>query len=860
MEAARRLRDALVAAGVPTFLDETDLDAGEQLPMGIVDGLFGATAVVAFADEAYYTRWYCLRELHIALAAFNALVRRGGSEQDKSEALLPVVIVVPAAGAHLQELERLPPRLKTTLWWSTDEVHAVVRLVVDRLAEVPVTIGERLMRLGELIPLRATVTEEAAIPPARSLSGIPSFALVGELRPSIQADFVGRSDELWRIHHTLSTMRGDLSAAALTGAIEGGGGFGKTRLATEYLHRFGPTTYPGGLFWINAEQSLRLEEQLHGVLVTLRPEVPRFTEFSQAGRDAARELAQALRALPRERPVLYVVDNIPEPEAGHPPKDLSTWCPAVGSVTLLVTSRARQSIQAGIASLPVDVLAPRSAVALLTQSYENRSRLLEQEWFAIAAWVGYLPLALELLNASLVASATEPEELADMARAHSPLKALDAAAETLRGVVPAGAMRGISEAFEVSYRRLPPEARRAARLLACYAAAAIPLTLFQALGEEVATPAVKMLLSTRSFVGAAPTSDLRIPLLGRIHSVLAEFLRARSGDPEVDLRAACKGLLALMTPDACQDPSKWGLMNSCLPHARALFEATASLAGTAELAVDLGNNLGLLLQAQGFFYPAEAIESRVVDLARESLGGEHPDTLTSMNNLGLTLRSLGDLVTARSLHEAVLEAHRRLLGDEHPETLTSMNNLALTLRSLGDLVRARSLHEAVLETRRRILGDEHPDTLASMGNLATTLFGLGDLTGARSLEEVVLETRRRLRGSEHPETLFSMANLAAILCGLGELGEARSLDKSVLEVRRRILGDEHPDTLTSMNNLALTLFAFGDLGGARKLQESVLETRRRILGDEHPDTLGSMKQSRRDSPRPWGPGGGPQPP
>src|SRR5207302_845734 len=128
-------------------------------------------------------------------------------------------------------------------------------------------------------------------------------------------------------------------------------------------------------------------------------------------------------------------------------------------------------------------------------------------WLAIAEWVGYLPLALELLNASLVAGAAEAEELADMARAQGPLQALDAAAETLRGVVPAGALRGISEALAVSYERLPPEAQWAARLLACYGPAAIPLALFRALGEDVATPEVKMLLSARSFLGAATASD-----------------------------------------------------------------------------------------------------------------------------------------------------------------------------------------------------------------------------------------------------------------------------------------------------------------------------------------------------------------
>ena len=91
------------------FFDEADLDAGDQLPAGIVDGLFGAGVVVCFCDEAYFSRWYCLREFHVALGAFNALVRDGGSERDKDEALLPVVIALPEAGPARRSWSGWPP-------------------------------------------------------------------------------------------------------------------------------------------------------------------------------------------------------------------------------------------------------------------------------------------------------------------------------------------------------------------------------------------------------------------------------------------------------------------------------------------------------------------------------------------------------------------------------------------------------------------------------------------------------------------------------------------------------------------------------------------------------------------------------
>ena len=73
------------------------------------------------------------------------------------------------------------------------------------------------------------------------------------------------------------------------------------------------------------------------------------------------------------------------------------------------------------------------------------------------------------------------------------------------------------------------------------------------------------------------------------------------------------------------------------------------------------------------------------------------------------------------LFRQALEIDRQTLGDDHPDTLTTMNNLAATLRNQGDLAGARALQEQVLEARRRVLGEEHPDTLTSMNNLAETL-------------------------------------------------------------------------------------------------------------------------------------------
>jgi hypothetical protein len=233
-------------------------------------------------------------------------------------------------------------------------------------------MAECLTKSEVAASVREILLEETALPPPMNLAGVPLYPL--ELPPSLGEAFVGRADHPWQIHSTLSTKRGEPSAnAALAAVLEGGGGFGKTRLALEYLHRFGPCSYPGGLFWVNADVTGdQLESQFHGILRILKPEIIDLIHFRDSRRDAGKELASALQALPADRPALLVVDNVPETKPGEAPKPLRTFCPALGIVTLLVTSRMKvvytgQALQ----SLAIDILMPDAAVRLLTYGVER---------------------------------------------------------------------------------------------------------------------------------------------------------------------------------------------------------------------------------------------------------------------------------------------------------------------------------------------------------------------------------------------------------------------------------------------------------------------------------------------------------
>ncbi len=878
---AEALHQELARVGVPAFLDRAELSVGERFPGALMEALLSSSVVVVFADAAYFKRWYCLAELRIALAPAIALPS-GAPRMELDAALSPLVLALPPEGLPREELERLPPPLRETHWPAAGDTHVLISLVHEKLALSPASLGQRLAATGGLEALRAKFQQESAVPAPGNLTG--KFLYPLDLVPSLGTAFVGRADELWRLDFMLSTLRGDASTnTAPAVALEGGGGFGKTRLALEYVHRLGVTRFPGGVIWIDADAGEgRLEAQHHEVLRNLQPGVPDLRTFHEQGRSVATELAQALHALPAREPVLFVVDNVPEPEPGKSPHPLRRYCPAIGKIALLVTSRRRVSLgESGVQSLPVDTLEPNAAVALLTQGLEG-TRVLQETWLRIADWVGHLPLALELLNRVLLLGGLTVEELVQRAERVGPAAELDRQMEALRGQLPEGRLRGITEAFTLSYQRLTEAEREAARLIAQLSPAPILFETLKALYPEGFPPALRTALVARSFV--TRISGREKHWLGRMHRVLADFLRSQAPDPIEEALRICRGFVKLLPPGFVAEPRVWPLIDLHLPHASWVFHtlskaerlsdepsfvklglsigefllATGDLAGALEYTgwlrdrtqESLGPEHELTLTATALLAQvyqeggqpsiARELKEAVVELRRRTLGDEHPATLGALNNLAVALQADGQWTEALALREQVLEASQRTLGLEHPNTLSAMSNLAASLVLRDELARARALSEQHLELLRRTKGDDSREVLTAKGHLAAVLERQGDAQGARALEEQVVDGRLRLFGEEHAATQDAMVNLAMTLRTLGEFHQSRELLDKVLEVRRRLLGEEHPDTLFTMSKLGIVLHDLGSFAPSRKLKEDVLKTLERTLGEDHPASLIEM--------------------
>ena len=228
---------------------------------------------------------------------------------------------------------------------------------------------------------------------------------------------------------------------------------------------------------------------------------------------------------------------------------------------------------------------------------------------------------------------------------------------------------------------------------------------------------------------------------------------------------------------------------------------------------------------------------RAVELRRNHLGHNHPNTLSSLNNLAGTYRHSGKLSQAITLFEQIRDTQLRELGPNHISTLVTLDNLALAYQDAGKLPQAITLFEQVNGAIAKKMGVDHSDSLIALNNLAGAYLKASKLPQAIALYEQVRETKVKKLGADHPSTLTTMGNLGAAYHEAGNLKEAITLLEYVRDVGVAKLGMDHPNTLNTLSILADAYKDAGKLPQAIALYEQIRDTQIKKFGPDHPDTL-----------------------
>ena len=170
--------------------------------------------------------------------------------------------------------------------------------------------------------------------------------------PAMPEGFVARPEEFAKLKAALLDAKGN--AVAITAALRGAGGFGKTVLAQALAHDDDiQDAFHDGVLWVTLGERPNLIEKLANLLKTLTGEPQGFTEISAA--------SNKLREVLADRKCLLVIDDV------WSESHLRPFLEGAPLTARLVTTRRDDILPKGTLRVPVDAMKAAEAVELLSQ-------------------------------------------------------------------------------------------------------------------------------------------------------------------------------------------------------------------------------------------------------------------------------------------------------------------------------------------------------------------------------------------------------------------------------------------------------------------------------------------------------------
>ncbi|MCB9432947.1 MAG: ATP-binding protein [Ardenticatenaceae bacterium] len=655
--------------------------------------------------------------------------------------------------------------------------------------------------------------------------------------------FTGREAVLAELQQRLSANSNDADGhAAITVAVAGLGGTGKTQVALAYC--YGHLADYDLIYWLPADEPTTLGIALAEMAVRLGP-APRQTADYNALRRQVLDWLQTT-----EKRWLLVFDNADQID----PAALEPFLPKLGNGANLITTRNPN--WGGLAqTVLLDLFTEAEAVAFLLKQLPQTAQNAA-EASQLADLLGYLPLALEHARAYVAATgcsladyagyfATERQEL--WAEAAAPLDYQQ---------------RTVTTTWELAFAQVQQVAGAAALLnLGCFLAAEpLPLSLLAAAMEMEAVPEpLRGLAGSKRKLDKAIAALRRYSLLTRdgetvaLHRLVQLVARDRM-PPELRqtwLRAAV-ALLNEAWPFDQNNMETWEESGRLLSHLLAVLEV-ANGEGVEETAVaSLNSQADFYLSYLGNFTAALPYSKRALAIDENTLGSDHPSVARDLNNLGGLLWQMGEYEPARPLLERALIISKKTLGSDHPQVAADYNNLGQLLQTIGEYKAALPFLERALIISEKALGLDHPQVAAGNNNLGQLLQDLGEYEAARPFLARALVISENALGSDHPQVAIRLNNLGLLLQAMGKYRAAQPLLERALSIWDKALGSDHPQVAIGNNNLGLLLQDLGEYEAARLLLERALITSEKAFSLDHPqvaagkNNLGQLLQAMGD--------------
>jgi len=657
-------------AGVVAALVSVAVGGVTSHPLaGVLAGKL-TTAVTSLLEDPNTKRFLnagdTLEAQREATAAFRRLL---------SDALRPMVVEF--ADQYGEQIDQLRRYLERNL----ASAEGQEKLIVGQ--------AELLLGQGQILDELRNARPKSPTPLPRFPGTLPPIWNITQERNPY---FTGRDQELTSLHSSLTQGH----ATALTQAVKGLGGVGKSQLALEYAYRYAGDYE--GIWWLGAESSVTLARDY----VELAPYVGVGEHPEQA-----QTVREVRRALSQRDGILLIFDNAADPTSLH------DYLPTGPRRRVIVTTRAHY--WPGAQAQDVNELPLQAAIEFLLKRSEESDRAAAEN---IAKRLGRLPLALDQAAAYVAACETTLHQYATLLEQHG--------LDLLEQGQPHQYEKTVGTTWDIAFKRIQescPAATDLLNLCAFLAPDAIPLRDFAEAKAHLPERLADTLADELEF-NQAKRELLNFSLIRAegdlisIHRLVQDVTRKRLA-PEAHDSWLSAGLCAVnaLFPDESHDVRNGPTCARWLAHALALVTQNKAEQLEADACARLRNLAGLLLRSQADYVGAEPQFRRALEILQTSLGPDHPQVATALNNLASLLQDTNRLADAEPLFRRALAIDEPSLGPNHPSVATRLNNLALLLKDTNRLADAEPLFRRALEILQTSLGPDHPNTRTCQRNL-----------------------------------------------------------------------------------------------------------------------------------------------
>ncbi|MDY7006878.1 MAG: NB-ARC domain-containing protein [Cyanobacteriota bacterium] len=444
--------------------------------------------------------------------------------------------------------------------------------------------------------------------------------------------FVGRENELAELHKLLKSHQ-----RVAVASVSGMGGVGKTELSRRYAHAH-KSAYPGGICWLEVPagnvgiQILRFAQNNLGLTLPEEEDL---------------DLEERLRYCWQywsEGEALLIYNDVTDYKSQVKPflpPDLSRF-------RVLLTTR--KHFGSAFRELRLDVLKPLAAMELL-KFILGRERVLQEPWKAreLVKWLGYLPLAIELvgryldeywqsLNRDNLALTKMLERLQRKSLEHRAMSANELI----------NYPHGVAEAIALSWDRLDEKTQEIGLWLGLFALAPIRLSL-DGIEDDEELEVWEIALGDLENLHLLKGVESGVYSL---HPLVREFLQIKLREyPEVD--ELKRGFVVAMLEATGQIPQSITLeqveeIKVYIPHIEEVAEHLTEYLSDDDLIFPF-IGLGKFYQDQGFYPQAQPWLEKGKEIAEKQLDKNNADIATVYNNLAGLYSSQGRYSEAKPL-------------------------------------------------------------------------------------------------------------------------------------------------------------------------------------------------------------------